>query len=342
MKFRPKRHRISVSSRENTDQFFSAPSSLTGTPILHPLESRMPSRSDHGQSSGPMMSAPAPNHEDAPAQGWNLTLPFASNRWSEIGYRYLSPKPLLSLLRRGLTGSEPAPRDPVHGTAVEEPENPVNTPNTALLVSPAKSPSPSPPDLSQQGPTTPAMGSVDPPGVPLLTRLDGIRVTSRTSHPSTYDIVRNVRAYLSDKRHTHCTGSQQSLVSLKENRPPNVNSSSENYTSSSDRAASAYIITTSDIMSILDIVMKGLQEAQDRQPSPSGSLLKLLPRSPTDGPKAIFPRASFRADPTTTVSSVQPTFSPSGGVDDPRGCDESRRNTPRATFISRRSIIEVD
>ena len=340
MKFQPKRHRVSVFSRENTDQFFSAPSSRTGTPIPHPLESRMPSRSDYSRDPDPMTSAPAPSQENAPAQGWTLALPFAvSHRWPEIGYRYLSPKPLLSLLRRGLTGSEPDPRDSVHGAAMHEPDNPVNTPNTALLISPAKSPSP---DVSQQGPTKPAMESINPPGVPPLSGLDHIVVTPRANRASTHDIVRNVRAYLSDKRHVHCTGSQPGPVSLKENRPLKTSSSLTNQPPSSDRAASTYLITTTDIMGILDIVMTGLQEGQDRQSSPMISLLKLLPRSRTSGSRTIFPRALSGADPATTISSAQPTFSPYGGAKGSSRHGESRREPLRAIFISRRSIIEVD
>ncbi|KAH9907536.1 hypothetical protein F4778DRAFT_545300 [Xylariomycetidae sp. FL2044] len=143
-------------------------------------------------------------------------------------------------------------------------------------------------------------------------------------------IVRNIRAYLSGRRHeclAHTLGENQ--VPPSRGRPddgPTQNTRVRPL----GREKDSYLVTTNDIAGILDIVMSGIGGMQnDGLALPCLSVL--LPKEPATKPwphrKAIYPAVSVIADPATTIDS---------------GGDTINIGPLRTTFISRQSITEVN
>ncbi|KAI1080015.1 hypothetical protein F5B20DRAFT_148101 [Whalleya microplaca] len=190
--------------------------------------------------------------------------------------------------------------------------------------------------FAESPPTSRSYSFVDP-------RLDGKVGMDRQDINA---IVCNIRAYLSDKRHDQCSPPLARPLAANENQTPSSvlqvgetsfgNNSSQENGSSTD----SYLVTTSDIAGILEIVIAGLRHIDD-QSSPAECLSLLLPKEPIARPtphlKAIVPMVPSIADPATTISSVQPSFS-STHFSGHRG---HYLGATRTTFISRQSITEV-
>lgn len=317
----------------NSDQFFSALSSRASTPL-------------------PLGSQTLPNHEGAssePAtplitgdplkQRW--TLPFTSHSKSRPGYLRLFPKSLLGHLKRG------QPKSGADSTALvrsQELGNPNNTPNTAALTL-ASSPT-TQRNTTQQSPNEIADATAPSPHVRRSTALDEHRIPHDSGYIAVEKIIRNIRAYLSHKRHVSCSAVPNAQISSSENQAP-IEALSYMRVEGIERSADTYLITTGDIARILDIVIMGLQDtgggAHQRAPSRNVSepVLQGKAGKPSLETGAIVPRMSNQADPATTFSSVQPTFSSTGLVPSYE-YRFSQGSFPTATFISRQSVTEVN
>lgn len=324
-------HRASLISIGN-DQFFSAPSSRASTPVI--LEPSSLTRAHLGVSSEPV----TPFLIDSTLkQRW--TLPFTRHQHpEEPAYLSLFPKSLSGHLQQSQPGTG---ADSPLFRVLYELANPNNTPNTATL---NMTPSPrSQRSVVQQSPTGFADLTVPSLRLRRSPALDDLRVPYRSSHASVESIICNIRAFLSHRRHTGCSQLPNAPVPSSENRSP-VKTPPGKEVEGAEQSADTYLITTNDIASILEIVTMGLQGIHGEK-SPAGFLSRLLPRGNTDRPsmgsRAIMPRMSTHADPATTFSSVQPTFSSTGAaLGHERKINE--RGVPTVTYISRQSVTEVD
>ncbi|KAI0011544.1 hypothetical protein F4779DRAFT_637011 [Xylariaceae sp. FL0662B] len=158
-------------------------------------------------------------------------------------------------------------------------------------------------------------------------------------------IVCNIRAYLSDKRHDQCSPRLAMSLTANENRPPSSglqvdeNTTQSRHVRENEPLTDSYLVTTGDIAGILEIVIAGLRHVDD-QNSLTACLSLLLPKEslakPTPNVKAIIPIRPSIADPATTISSVQPSFS----LTRCSGQHKHYLDATRATIISRQSITE--
>ncbi|KAI8961229.1 hypothetical protein F5Y11DRAFT_239828 [Daldinia sp. FL1419] len=160
-------------------------------------------------------------------------------------------------------------------------------------------------------------------------------------------IVRNIQTYLSNRRHNNCSSRTERPTSLHENLPPLSRLWSRQNSFTIDRpkvknpkTADGYLVTTDDIEGILDIVIAGIRCVCNSSP-PVECLSMLLPKEsmvkPTPNMSSIIPGPPSIADPATTISSVQASFSMASCSD----YHSRYADTTRTTFISRQSITEV-
>ncbi|KAI2609922.1 uncharacterized protein GGS25DRAFT_239203 [Hypoxylon fragiforme] len=159
-------------------------------------------------------------------------------------------------------------------------------------------------------------------------------------------IVCNIRAYLSNKRHVDCSSQTGMLRMDDENKPPTLklqkgeNTRLQSHNIAGETAVDSYLVTTNDIAGILDIVIASLRHVDEGSPAVE-CLSMMLPKESQPRPKpklkAIIPGSATIADPATTISSVQPSFSFAGYS----GRHEQHLDSPKTTFISRQSITEV-
>ncbi|KAI1205562.1 uncharacterized protein F4807DRAFT_282473 [Annulohypoxylon truncatum] len=158
-------------------------------------------------------------------------------------------------------------------------------------------------------------------------------------------IVSTIRAYLSSRGHDDCSP-RIGASTANENYPPSKfqtvqDALREGRLDTDETTVDKYLVTTSDIAGILDIVISGIRGIH-RGRYAAICLSMLLPKEslPKPSPKitAIVPGSPTIADPATTISSVQPSFSVAG-------CSGNHRHyldASRTTFISRQSITEVN
>ncbi|KAI0888337.1 uncharacterized protein GGS22DRAFT_96149 [Annulohypoxylon maeteangense] len=173
---------------------------------------------------------------------------------------------------------------------------------------------------------------------------------SSSSDPTNIDqqgtdaIVSTIRAYLSSRRHNDCLP-QINVSATNENYPPLKlqtvqDALRKGRLGPDEMIADTYLVTTDDIAGILDIVISGIRSIH-RGRYAAKCLSMLLPKEslpkPSPNITAIVPGSPSIADPATTISSVQPSFSVTG-------CSGNHRHyldASRTTFISRQSITEV-
>ncbi|KAK8136473.1 hypothetical protein PG984_004413 [Apiospora sp. TS-2023a] len=158
----------------------------------------------------------------------------------------------------------------------------------------------------------------------------------------TENIVEDIKAYLSHRRHRTCDAVPGTRHRNRQPTPrPSLVPVSEADTirAQPNETIETYLVSTNDIAEILDIVIGGLRALHDKHLS-TGCLSALTPshtrsRAGTIG-KGIFPQCSSFADPATTISSVKSAFSAAGYAK-----DHTPRNN-KATIISRQSITECN
>ncbi|KAI1662318.1 hypothetical protein F4813DRAFT_385031 [Daldinia decipiens] len=178
--------------------------------------------------------------------------------------------------------------------------------------------------------------------------LDGTMLDSPISidRQAADTIVCNIRAYLSNRGHSGCSFLTERPTSIDENLPPisRLWTDQDNFGTGhpkvNEPTTKSYLVTTDDIAGILDIVIAGIRCVRNDS-SAVECLSMLLPREPRAKPTPnmnfIVPGSPSIADPATTISSVQPSFSISSCSDYHGHCVD----TARTTFISRQSITEV-
>ncbi|KAI1380544.1 hypothetical protein F4677DRAFT_262300 [Hypoxylon crocopeplum] len=158
-------------------------------------------------------------------------------------------------------------------------------------------------------------------------------------------IARNIRAFLSNRRHNDCSPRTDTLPTANENHPPSGFQKGQSVIRDSharddEATADSYLVTTNDVAGILDIVIAGIRRLHD-DGSAAECLSMLLPKEPLLRPtpklKAIIPGSPSIADPATTINSIQASFSFTGYS----GHHAHYLDGARTTFISRQSITEV-
>ncbi|KAI5918093.1 hypothetical protein F4810DRAFT_604497 [Camillea tinctor] len=178
--------------------------------------------------------------------------------------------------------------------------------------------------------------------------IDNVPLGVSASKEGIEAIVCNIRTFLSGRRHDYCPQSNDvpSIVS-DTNLPFSAFRSDHSMADDGCQitptpTTESYLVTANDIASILDIVMTGLRGLhEERLEIGCQSLmfvreplnLKLIP-----GTKVIVPPTPTRADPATTISSVQPCFSLATVV----GTAWYSAQVSKSTIISRQSITEVN
>ena len=149
----------------------------------------------------------------------------------------------------------------------------------------------------------------------------------------TENIVADIKAYLSFRRHSACDAvrptPRPSLIPL---------TGDDTIQAHPNETVDTYLVSTNDIAEILDIVIGGLRVLHDKHLS-TGCLSTLAPshtrsRASTHR-KGIFPQCSSFASPATTISSIKSAFSAAGYTH-----DYTTRN--KATIISRQSVTECN
>jgi hypothetical protein len=154
---------------------------------------------------------------------------------------------------------------------------------------------------------------------------------------ATETIVANIRAYLSGRRHNGCPSRTEDDPAPRDSRDHLAGDRDQ---SPDDEEANSYLVSTSDIAGILDIVIAGLRCFHD-QHIPTDCLSVLFPKNPNTRPSAvsdrIIPPASCLAGPATTITSVNPLFSPMRQ----RSVAGLARGCTTATIITRQSVTEV-
>ncbi|KAI1087214.1 hypothetical protein F5B19DRAFT_81444 [Rostrohypoxylon terebratum] len=271
--------------------------------------------------------APRPPLVRAPKSKW--AIPFPIRHQHNPKQRHFCPKPLARRLRRtyhGRSDSVPLLQPLRSESGIDSIEF------TKPLISSPASP-------SVDGWNSVHSGSQSP-------RSEGSYFSDpiNIDQQGTEAIVSAIRAYLSGRRHNGCLP-QLGVSTINENYPPSRLQTVQDALrgSSSGRSetiAENYLVTTNDIAGILDIVITGIRSIH-RGPSAAKCLSMLLPKETLPKPspklKGIIPGSPTIADPATTISSVQASFSITG-------CSGNHRHyldTPRTTFVSRQSITEV-
>ncbi|KAI0898777.1 hypothetical protein F4806DRAFT_506736 [Annulohypoxylon nitens] len=275
----------------------------------------------------PGRSAPSPPPVAAPKSKWAISFPIRHQHNPK--HRHFCPKPFGRRLRRTY-----------HGRSDSIP-----------LLQPLRSES----GIDSVEFTKPLISS---PASPIVDRWNSVYTGSHSprsegsysSDPINVDqqgteaIVSTIRAYLSDRRHNDCSP-RLGVPTINENYPPSKLQTIQDAlrgtpSGHSETSAESFLVTTSDIAGILDIVITGIRGIH-RGSSAAKCLSMLLPKEilpkPSPRVKAIVPGSPTIADPATTISSVQPSFSITG-------CSGNHRHyldAPRTTFISRQSITEV-
>ncbi|KAI0839638.1 hypothetical protein F5Y06DRAFT_295005 [Hypoxylon sp. FL0890] len=340
--------RMSVSSLDD-DHFYSAPSSHLASrhTSLVAAQCNPQEKTDHSPLSlEPLVSICQPSHSiplSPPETQSPVSTRTSKPRWASLQHHdnpkrhHFCPKPLGRRFDRTL-----------HGTSESIP----------LLQRPT-----SESNIGTNGYTTSLISS---PASPIVTdrwdsMYDNHSPRSERSHSSidclpsgntisidrhaTDAIVRNIRAYLSDKRHNNCPPRTGILKIASENQPPSKlqarrNSVQDNRERVGETTADSYLVSTKDIAGILDIVIAGVR-CIHHDNSAARCLSMLLPKEalpkPIPNVKAIIPSSPSIADPATTISSVKPSFSMASFST----YQSHHRGSARTTFISRQSITEV-
>ncbi|KAL7622578.1 hypothetical protein AAE478_008085 [Parahypoxylon ruwenzoriense] len=344
--------RMSVGSFDD-DQFYSAPSSRVASRHVSLRTSPRNLQEEANYSAmpvGPFASTypPSQTAPGSPTEPQNSAskrvsksrwaLPFTTRHRHNPKHRHLFPKPIghrfyrpfhrtseaTSLLQPLTDESEPDPGDymePLH----------------LSLVSPAMTGPWSSTYVGDQSPRSKRSHSV-------VDRLHDAPIT--ISRQGIDAIVCNIQAYLSDRRHNNCSSRSSMPAVVNENRPPSSYLQTDRiafqngHVRANRMAADSYLVTTDDIAGILDIVIAGIRRTHDDIPTAS-CLSIMLPKEelakPTPAARAIIPGLPNIADPATTISSIQPSFSLTGCS----GRHKHYVDANRTTFISRQSITEV-
>ncbi|KAI1827250.1 hypothetical protein F4861DRAFT_399217 [Xylaria intraflava] len=156
-------------------------------------------------------------------------------------------------------------------------------------------------------------------------------------------ILCHVHAYLSGRRPSTCSDRVATAVTHDQAIPPSMTQPLPDNAQPERPAESPnqYLISSDDITGILDIVIAGIRNGKDDSTQSECRSL-LLPSDTQAKPilrtENIVPSMSAVADPATTICSPRPHFSSTSFMDDPG----SPRSTAKATYISRRSITEIN
>ena len=110
------------------------------------------------------------------------------------------------------------------------------------------------------------------------------------------------------------------------------------------QACDTFLVSTEDIVEILDIVIGGLRSLHDKHLS-TGCLSAILsdrtrPRAGTTNEKGIITHYSKFAGPATTISAVKSVFSAAGYAKD-HGNSRALCNN-KSTIMTRQSVTECD
>ncbi|KAI1777412.1 hypothetical protein F4818DRAFT_347687 [Hypoxylon cercidicola] len=339
-------NRMSVGSLDE-DQFYSARSSQVATRhaslVPRSLQEEM---NQEALSSEPLVSvcqraytvptpsenpSPVPNRASKPRWATPFTM-----RHHDPKHHHFCPKPIGRRIHRTFHGtSESLPLLQPLANELEVRPSGYTTP---IIRSPGSSIAMNRQNSVCNGdPSTPSGELQYPANSPLD---DLISINKQ----GTESIVCNIRAYLSGRRHNNCSPQVGMLENRNENQPLSwrfrTDQNSRKTSRAGEVAVDSYLVTTNDIAGILDIVIAGIHRLHD-EGSKSRCLSMLLPQEallkPVPHMKAIIPMSPTIADPATTISSVQPSFSLAS-------CPRYHGNYPdtaRTTFISRQSITEV-
>ncbi|KAI6091648.1 hypothetical protein F4821DRAFT_189073 [Hypoxylon rubiginosum] len=342
-------NRMSVGSLDE-DQFYSTPSSRIAT--RHASLAPRNLQEETGQEalpSEPFVSVYQPGSTIPAASPENTspvpkralktrwTAPFAM-RHQDSKHHHFCPKPIGRHLHRTFHGtSESLPLLQPLGNELEVGPSGCNTP---IISSPGSPIAMNRPSSAYYGSLSPLSGKLQYPASSPLEDLITI------NKQGTDSIVRNIRAYLSGRKHNDCSPRPGILENRNENRPlswrfrADTNGRKNSKTRTNEITEDCYLVTTNDIAGILDIVIAGIRRIHDEGPG-AGCLSMLLPQEallkPTPNIKAIIPMSPTIADPATTISSVRPSFSLASSSQ----YQGQYLDTARTTFISRQSITEV-
>ncbi|KAI1338938.1 hypothetical protein F5Y15DRAFT_102319 [Xylariaceae sp. FL0016] len=164
-----------------------------------------------------------------------------------------------------------------------------------------------------------------------------------TSKQGIEGIVCNIRAYLFERRHDDCLQPMGSTTLFSENQAPNSQFRLHQTTKKdgcSKTPTEHYLIDTHDIYGIVDIVMAGLR-CNHRNSIQTDCQTTLFPKEQPQKPrprvKILIPGTSEIAEPATTLSCIQPSFSLKGCS----GGHSHRMGSSKSTFVSRQSVTEI-
>ncbi|KAH8666452.1 hypothetical protein BX600DRAFT_435854 [Xylariales sp. PMI_506] len=170
-----------------------------------------------------------------------------------------------------------------------------------------------------------------------LPSLDFPKAEDNKARQGIESIVRNIRSYLSYHRHDDCF-----LESYQPHLTVNKACIAQPHAANNGAIVEPdnhYLVSTTDIAGILDIVIAGLRQLRHDNFT-TGCLSMLLPLHPIAKPspslRAIIPLTSSLADPATTISNVQPSFSPLS-----KRSSMGNQASSKATIICRQSITEI-
>ncbi|KAI4861290.1 hypothetical protein F4820DRAFT_73785 [Hypoxylon rubiginosum] len=344
-------NRMSVGSLDE-DQFYSAPSSRIATRHASLAPRNLQEEPvQEALSSEPLVSVRQPGYAVPAAPPENISpmpklasrstwaTPFTMRHHHDPKHHHFCPKPIGRRLHRTFHGtSESLPLLQPLANELEAERSGYTTP---IISSPGSSIAMNRRSSAYCGNPSPLSGKLQYPADSPLDNLISI------NKQGTDSIVCNIRAYLSGKKHNDCSSPRRGMLENRnENRPlswrfrTDSNARKSDQTRADEATEDSYLVTTNDIAGILDIVITGIRRIHDEGPN-AGCLSMLLPQEallkPIPNLKAIIPMSPTIADPATTISSVQPSFSlPS--------CPRNQGNyldTARTTFISRQSITEV-
>ncbi|KAI0129608.1 hypothetical protein BJ170DRAFT_681100 [Xylariales sp. AK1849] len=356
-----KLHRMSRSSLQE-DQFFSAPSSRTGSRHVstHITPDNGPG-SDPGLESWTMESASQPNmttvgntqpgpvdptqERTASPSKVKWVLPFTGHQ-HEPKHHHLCPKPVIQRYNQ----SRSSPSKGVPNQELLEFRG--NGEGSEGSVRPERLMSSSAPPVTTERWSSIGIGEKRYPAKRPRRSSTLIDPEIEIDDPATVRqgieaIVSSIRAYLSNRRHNDCPSQSSSPGAIDGNERGSKGASApgvdQHVDQKLDEAVNHYLVSTNDIAGILDIVIAGLRYLRDEN-LPTGCLSVLLLRDPNARPttviKAIIPPATGLADPATTISSVQPFFSIAGCQVSQTSRGSSTQCT-KSTIISRQSVTEV-
>ncbi|CAJ2504826.1 Uu.00g122200.m01.CDS01 [Anthostomella pinea] len=261
----------------------------------------------------PASTCADPKSQDTPKTGWAMS--FFTRNEHVPKHHHVCPKAFTGQVG---TGNSQEPRSPLLGAPAED-ENAISSslaPSLDHVISAVPVVAArrwSLVDLDDQAPSSPKVAPLNmEPGL---------------DRQGVEGILSNIRANLSDKRHNDCPQRTSIARASNENRVPSPRASSDLDTTNNDRPrqpaslTDSYLVTTTDIAGILDIVIAGIRNTHVESSS-AACLSLLLPRETQSKPKikAIVPGRPNIVDPVTTFSSVQPSFSLTG-------CSESATET---------------